>query len=176
MHFAMIVPPEWRDALVEGVWGAGVHVGDGHGHLVPPPGEHRALQLPVGALRTLGAAHGQAAVGAGEPVLGELTQSLWCFLTITDLTSLKQERQTGGVSWLGPTDTASSLQKPVSTNLANVSCVECRHLNMSSPGWMSLVATAHLPTPSSLVMVKGRQRPASSCRDWCWAEQKLGTK
>ena len=95
-NFAKIVPPERRDALVEGVRGAGVHVGDGH--LVPPPGEHRALQLPVGALRTLGAAHGQAAVGAGEPVLGELTQSLWCFLTITDLTSLKQERQTGGVS------------------------------------------------------------------------------
>ena len=92
----MIVPPERRDALVEGVRGAGVHVGDGH--LAPPPGEHRALQLPVGALRTLGAAHGQAAVGAGKPVLGELTQSLWCFLTITDLTSLKQERQTGGVS------------------------------------------------------------------------------
>ena len=75
---------------------------------------------------------------------------------------------------MGPTDTASSLQMPVSTNLANVSCVEC-HLNMSSPGWMSLVATQHLPTPSTLVMVKGRQRPASSCSDWCWAEQKLGT-
>ena len=71
-NFAMIVPPEWRDALVEGVRGAGVHVGDGH--LAPPPGEHRALQLPVGALRTLGAAHGQAARGAGDPVLGELTQ------------------------------------------------------------------------------------------------------
>ena len=68
----MIVPPEWRDALVEGVRRAGVHVGDGD--LVPPPGEHRALQLPVAALRTLGAAHGQAAVGAGDPVLGELTQ------------------------------------------------------------------------------------------------------
>ena len=69
----MIGPtPEWRDALVEGVRRAGVHVGDGD--LVPPPGEHRALQLPVAALRTLGAAHGQAAVGAGDPVLGELTQ------------------------------------------------------------------------------------------------------
>ena len=72
---------------------------------------------------------------------------------------------------MGPTDTASSLQM---TNLANVQLCRC-HLNMSSPGWMSLVATQHLPTPSTLATVKGRQRPASSCSDWCWAEQKLGT-
>ena len=44
---------------------------------------------------------------------------------------------------------------------------------MSSPGWMSRVATAHLPTMSLVATVKGRQRPSSSCSDWCWAEQKL---
>ena len=47
------------------------------------------------------------------------------------------------------------------------------HLNMSSPGWMSRVATAHLPTMSLVATVKGRQRPSSSCSAWCWAEQKL---
>ena len=48
-----------------------------------------------------------------------------------------------------------------------------QHLNMSSPGWMSRVATAHLPTISLVATVKGRQRPSSSCSAWCWPEQKL---
>ena len=72
-------------------------------------GKHRALQLSVDSSGALLVAHGEVALRAGEPV----TRKLRAIITQRSLgagfTTLRQERQRGGVSWLGPMARASSL-------------------------------------------------------------------
>lgn len=151
--------PEWGDALVEGVEGDPVHVPDPELPLVP--GHHLALELSVDPGGALLVTHRHLALGAQVGVFWELRRiiitsslRLIIIIIITIITTWRQERQRGGVSWLGPMATASSLK-------------------MSSPGAMSRAAMTHLPTPSLLVTRKGRHPAPSSCRVWCWSLQKL---